>query len=402
MVKETKFYDILGVSPSASENEIKKAYRQLALKFHPDKNPGNEDKFKEITQAYEVLSDAKKRETYDQFGEKGPEMNGEDILSSFFGGGFFGGGGPRQRQRERRGKDVVHQLRVSLEDLYKGKTSKLALQKTVLCPECQGVGGKKESVKQCKDCNGQGVTLKLRQIGPGMVQQVQQVCSSCNGEGEIIDAKDRCKKCKGKKTESERKVLEVHIDKGMKDGQKITFTGEGDQMPGITPGDVVIILEEKQHPVFERKGADLLMKQKISLSTALTGGTFTITHLDDRVLLAKVNPGEIIRPNDCKVIEKEGMPFYRNPFEKGNLIMVFEIEFPQDNWATPEQLLQLKAILPQEPKQKDDHMSEVEEVEIKNYVPEQHTTGDHQGRSGQSYEDDDDEHQGPRVQCGQQ
>jgi len=270
MVKETKLYDILGVSPEASENDLKKAYRKLALQYHPDKNPDAGDKFKEITAAYEVLNDPKKREAYDQYGEKGLTENGgfagaEDLFSALFGGGggfFGGGGGGRGRERERRGKDVPHQLKVSLEDLYRGKTSKLALQKTVICAECDGVGGKKGSVKTCDPCNGKGVTIRLRQLGPGMVQQVQQVCSECGGEGETIKEKDRCKNCKGKKVEAQRKVLEVHVDKGMKDGQKITFSGEGDQTPGVIPGDVIIILEEKSHPIFKRKNQDLIMEQK--------------------------------------------------------------------------------------------------------------------------------------------
>jgi len=392
MVKETKYYDILGVSPDASDSDIKKAYRKLALQYHPDKNPGAEDKFKEITQAYEVLSDPKKRETYDQFGEKGPEMGmgGDDIFSA-----FFGGGGQR-RQRERKGKDLVHQLKVSLEDLYKGKTSKLALQKTVICPECQGAGGKKESVKQCKDCGGQGATIKLRQIGPGMVQQIQQQCSTCNGEGEIIDAKDRCKRCKGKKTEQERKVLEVHVDKGMKGGKKIVFTGEGDQMPGVTPGDVVIILEEKSHEIFERKGSNLLMKKKINLVTALTGGQFTITHLDNRVLSIKIQPGEVIKQNDVKVIENEGMPTYRDPFRKGNLVIVFDVEFPPSNWTTPENLEILRNILPTEPKQDVVMGEEHEEVEMHQYEPEKHSSND------QENDEEEDEGASPRVQCAHQ
>jgi len=399
MVKETKLYDILGVAPDASDNDIKKAYRKLALQYHPDKNPDAGDKFKEITAAYEILSDQKKRETYDQYGEKGLTeggMAGEDLFSAFFGGGFFGGGG-RGGSREKRGKDVVHQLKVTLEDLYRGKTTKLALQKTVLCSECDGIGGKKGSAKTCEACNGNGIQIRLRQIGPGMVQQVQQVCSECQGEGEVIKEKDRCKNCKGKKTESQRKVLEVHIDKGMKDGQKIVFNGEGDQAPGVIPGDVVIVLEQKPHPIFKRKERDLYVEQSISLSTALTGGQFVITHLDDRKLLVKINPGEVIKPGDVKVIPKEGMPTYKNPFEKGDLFINFNVVFPPNTWLKPDQLSQLQKLLP--PDEKVTKNDEMEDVEMTDYDPSKYSNGSN-SRSN-AYDEEGDSEQ-PRVQCAQQ
>ena len=184
----------------------------------------------------------------------------------------------------------------------------------------------------------------MRQLGPGMVQQIQQACSDCNGEGEIIKEKDRCKQCNGKKVEQTRKVLEVHIDKGMKNGQRITFSGEGDQVPDITPGDVVIILEEKPHPIFKRRDRDLIMDQKIPLVTALTGGSFIVTQLDDRKLKITINPGEVIKPGDVKTIMGEGMPTYKNPFEKGNLYINFTIDFPENNWISAEKLVELRKV----------------------------------------------------------
>jgi len=399
MVKEDKLYNILGVSTDASDSDIKKAYRKLALLYHPDKNPDAGDKFKEITAAYEILSDPKKRETYDQYGEKGltEGPGGEDLFNAFFGGGFFGGGGGRGGNREKRGKDVVHQLKVTLEDLYRGKTTKLALQKTVLCSECDGVGGKKGSAKTCEACNGNGIQLRLRQIGPGMVQQIQQVCSDCQGEGEVIKDKDRCKNCKGKKTESQRKVLEVHIDKGMKDGQKIVFNGEGDQSPGVTPGDVVIVLEQKPHAIFKRKDRDLYVDQSISLSMALTGGQFIVNHLDDRKLLVKSNPGEVIKPGDVKVISKEGMPTYKNPFEKGDLFISFSIVFPPGNWLKPAELTQLAKLLPAE--EKIAKNEDMEDVDMTDFDPSKYQNAN--GSRSNAY-DEEGESEQPRVQCAQQ
>jgi DnaJ family protein A protein 2 len=190
------------------------------MKYHPDRNVGNpdaSDKFKEISHAYEVLSDEQKRSTYDRYGEEGLTGSGagagaggvsaEDLFSQLFGGGggMFGGG--RQQQRgPRKGKDMSHTLKVTLEDLYKGKTSKLALQKQVLCAGCEGRGGKNGiAAITCPGCQGRGVKIVMRQLGP-MIQQMQQTCSDCNGEGELLKEKDKCTVCKGRKVGQERKV----------------------------------------------------------------------------------------------------------------------------------------------------------------------------------------------------
>ena len=237
-----KLYDELGVAPTATPEEIKKAYRKLALKYHPDKNPDDPEKFKNISAAFEVLSDEKKRRIFDNYGEEGLKEGGGgeghnpfDIFDMFFGGEghdpfdifdmFFGGGGRGRRQpgEKMRGCDTVHQMKVSLEDLYNGTTRQLAVQKNVICENCNGTG---------------------------MVQQIQQPYRHCGKIGEKIREKDRCKNCVGKKMEKQRKILKCDIDKGMKDGQKLTFSGEGDQAPDIEPGDIVIVLDEKEHEVF--------------------------------------------------------------------------------------------------------------------------------------------------------
>lgn len=192
-------------------------------------------------------------------------------------------------------RDIVHVHKVSLEDLYKGKVSKLALQKSVLCSKCEGRGGKEGAVKKCTGCNGQGMKTMMRQMGP-MIQRFQTVCPDCNGDGEIIKEKDKCKGCHGKKTITERKVLHVHVDKGMQDGQKITFNGEGDQGPDIIPGDVIFVIEQKPHPRFQRKGDDLYYHAEIDLLTALAGGSIAVEHLDERWLTVSITPGEVISP----------------------------------------------------------------------------------------------------------
>ncbi|KAJ3261991.1 Type I HSP40 co-chaperone [Boothiomyces macroporosus] len=398
--KETKLYDILGVSPDCSESELKKAYRKLALKYHPDKNPDAGDKFKEISHAYEVLSDDQKRQVYDRYGEEGLSgdgghgVNPEDLFSQLFGGGggFFGGG--RQQQRgPRKGKDMAHGLKVSLEDLYKGKTSKLALQKQVLCGSCEGRGGKEGSVKSCTGCNGRGVKIIMRQMGP-MIQQMQQTCPDCQGEGEVIQEKDRCKACNGRKVATERKILEVFIEKGMLDGQKITFTGEGDQAPGIIPGDIVIVIEQKEHSRFQRKGNDLYTDVKIDLLTALAGGPFTIPHLDDRVLMVNILPGEVITPGSVKAINNEGMPTYKAPFDKGVLYVKFDIEFPKPNWVDNSKLAILETVLPPRHTVDTPMDKHVEEVVLSEVDTSR------QARN-QPVQDEEEGH-GPQVQCAQQ
>lgn len=229
-------------------------------------------------------------------------MAAEDLFAQFFGGGSFGGGlggmfggmGGQSRGPPK-ARTIHHTHKVSLEDIYRGKVSKLALQRSVICPKCEGRGGKEGAVKRCPGCDGHGMKTMMRQMGP-MIQRFQTVCPDCSGEGEIIKEKDRCKGCGGKKTIVDRKVLHVHVDKGVKSGTKVEFRGEGDQTPGVQPGDVVFEIEQKPHPRFTRKDDDLLYRCEIELVTALAGGNIYIEHLDDRWLNVEIMPGEAIAP----------------------------------------------------------------------------------------------------------
>lgn len=397
MVKETKYYDILEVKPSCTPEELKKAYRKLALKYHPDKNPNEGEKFKLISQAYEVLSNPDKRRIYDEGGEQalkegGTGVGGTSPMDIF--DMFFGGGG--RSRRERRGKDVVHQLSVTLEELYNGSVRKLALQKSVLCASCEGLGGKKGAVERCTTCRGSGMQIRVQQIGPGMVQQIQSICVECHGQGELINAKDRCKTCNGKKVVRERKVLEVHIDKGMLDGQKITFSGEGDQEPGLEAGDIIIVLDEKEHSVFRRSNDNLVMRMQLSLIESLCGFQKTVRTLDDRELIVSSLPGQVFKQGDVKCILNEGMPHYRNPFEKGRLIIQFSVEFPQQ--LPLEVIPQLEKLLPPRPEVLVS--DQAEEVMLMDFNPEFEARRQREYR--EAYEDDD-HHPGARgVQCATQ
>lgn len=405
MVKDTKFYDLLGVLPLASENDLKKAYRKAALKYHPDKNPSPEaaEKFKELSRAYEVLSDEQKREVYDLYGEEGLNgggmpggMGAEDIFSQFFGGGFggMGGMGGMGQRGPQRGKDIKHLIPCTLEELFKGRTAKLALNKTVLCGLCSGRGGKEGKVTQCKTCHGAGVTFVTRQMGP-MIQRFQTVCDACHGQGDVCDPKDRCGACKGKKTLQERKILEVHIDPGMKDGQRVVFRGEGDQEPGVTPGDVIFVVDERPHEKFQRKGADLYHECEIDLATAITGGDVAFKHVSGDWIKCSILPGEVIAPGAMRVIEKQGMPVPRLS-DRGNLFLKFSVVFPKAHFALEEKLAQLEALLPKKKLPAIPRGAEVDECDLVAVDPYRHAKPD------RAHDSDEEEQGGAGVQCASQ
>lgn len=327
----TELYETLGVEKSASAGEIKKAYRKLALQKHPDKG-GDPEEFKKIQASYEVLKDDEKRQKYDQYGLEGLEEGGgggdaDDIFSALFGGRRRGGG----QRGPRKGPDVKHPLKVSLEDLYAGKTAKLAINRDKIIGDA----------KMCTDCNGRGVIVRLRQIGPGMVQQIQQPCDTCGGTGYKV------------KKQKERTVLEVNIEKGMYNGDKIRFAGMSDEQPNVEAGDVIFVLQEKDHAMFKRKGSDLLLQKDVTLLEALTGYEFVIPHLDGRTIVVRSKPGEIVRPEAAqgepfiKCVEGEGMPKKNTGgLEKGRLFIYYRIVFPTEGSLSDAAVAALRTALP--------------------------------------------------------
>lgn len=356
-----------------------------------------------------MLSDPKKRQVYDLYGLKGLQEGGQgggfpadEIFGNFF-GNLFGMGGSRgcgQGRGPVRGEDTMHPLAVTLEDLYAGKTTKLQLSKNVICAHCKGVGGKPGSLISCKDCRGQGIKVSYQQIAPHMTRQFHSRCPSCLGQGETFNEKDKCSKCKGKKVLNETKILEVHIEKGMRDNQKIYFRGEGDQQPDTEPGDVIIVLQQKPHEKFKRNGDNLIMKHEITLTEALCGFEFVAKHLDGRDLLIRHLPGEVIKPGDVKCVQGEGMPIYKNLFEKGNFYVKFDVVFPENHFANEEQLKQIETILPPRPAFVMPTGEDVEEVNLMDYFTPSESS---RGRE-EAYASDDEEHMhaGPGVQCAHQ
>ncbi|XP_007015641.2 PREDICTED: dnaJ protein homolog [Theobroma cacao] len=403
----TRYYEILGVSKNASQDDLKKAYKKTAFKNHPDKG-GDPEKFKELAQAYEVLSDPEKREIYDQYGEDalkdGMGATGAhdpfDIFSSFFGGSPSGGGSSRGR-RQRRGEDVINNMKVSLEDLYLGTSKKLSLSRNILCSKCNGKGSKSGASMQCPGCQGSGMKVSIRHLGPSMIQQMQHPCNECKGTGETINDKDRCPQCNGEKVVQEKKVLEVIVEKGMQHGQKITFPGEADEVPDTITGDIVFVLQQKEHPKFKRKGEDLFVEHTLSLTEALCGFQFVLTHLDGRQLLIKSNSGEIVKPDSFKAINDEGMPLYQRPFMKGKLYIHFTVDFPDS--LSPDQVQALEAILPPKPTSQltDMELDECEETTLHDVNIEEEMRRKQQ--AAQETLDEEEMHGGAqRVQCAQQ
>lgn len=326
------YYAILGVPKNASVKEIKKAYRELSRKYHPDKNPGDkaaEQKFVDIATAYDVLTDEEKRRIYDQHGEEGlkqqqQQSQGFNPFDMFarHSGGFWGQGG----QGQRKGPDINMDLDVTLEDLYLGTSIDFEISKQVICDRCRGTGAKSEhDVETCKACGGRGVQTVKRQMAPGFYMNQETTCNVCGGKGKII--KSKCPVCGGEKVKRGNHQLSIEIERGMQDGQQVVFERQGDQSPDITPGDLIFTLRQQPHPIFVRNGNNLYIKQQITLKEALLGFTKTIKHLDGHIV--KLTRNRVTQPGFVDALSGEGMPLFNFPSEKGTLYVEYSVYFPE-------------------------------------------------------------------------
>jgi len=319
LVSAKDYYELLNVQRSASDDQIKRAYRKLALKYHPDKVKGTDSEkeqaakmFAEINSAYEVLSDPEKRKIYDRYGEEGiKEHQGQqgggrhpaqDIFSQFFGGGFgFGGFGEEEEEDSTpKGNNIVADLEVSLRDLYLGASFTVTRDKNIIKPA--------SGTRKC-NCKNKMVT---RQLGPGMFQQyTQQVCEDCPNV----------------KYQRETEFLRVTVEPGMHDGQEIVQFEEGEPKIDGDPGDLKFIIRQQKHSLFERKGNNLHMQYTINLLEALVGFRKEVTHLDGhKVVLSSEG---ITRPGQIVKIPNEGMPLPNNAHKSGDLFVTFAIAFPE-------------------------------------------------------------------------
>jgi len=341
---EKDLYKILGVNNDATDAQIKKAFRRLSLKYHPDKNPNDAEaqkRFMEVQEANEVLSDPDKRATYDLHGWDGVVKEKEAAQRGGGGGGifdFFGGGG---HQGKRKTPDFRTEFSVTLEDLYNGHTRTLKVARKVICKSCKGSGAKGGQTRTCPHCGGRGQVMSVQSLGPGFNIQMQTPCDKCQGKGKI--AKHVCPVCHGSRLQMEEKVLDLIIERGMKDGQEIRFERAAEQRPDHIPGDVIVTLKTQSHSRFRRVGDDLHMDQSISLRDALLGHKSSFAHMDGH----RVNidtTGEIIQPDSIKILKGEGMPLHEMASDKGDLHIHFKVRFPRT--LTKEQQEAIRALFP--------------------------------------------------------
>jgi len=330
----------------------------------------------------------------------------DDILQHMFGmGGGMPpgfGGGPGARG-PRRGRDEEQKYEVTLEELYKGKTVKFSSTKNIICSHCKGTGGKEKAKPQtCERCKGNGVTIGLRSVGPGLVTQERVVCDTCSGTGKIFKEKDRCKKCKGKRTTSEKKVLEIYIPRGAREGERIVLEGEADQVPDQIPGDIVFTLVEEEHDIFRRAGDDLSADLKVTLAESLCGfSRVVLKHLDGRGIQITHPRGKVLRPGQILKVAGEGMPLKKSDL-KGDLYLEVKIQFPEDGWTEdPAAFATLQRLLPESAPLIE--CTEIDEVEFEpNADIEDFGANSGDPRSGSGWEDDDEEEEGGAAQCAQQ
>ncbi len=338
------YYEVLGVDKTASDDEIKKAYRKIAIKNHPDRNPGNkeaEEKFKEAAEAYDVLRDPQKRQQYDQFGFDGPQggfggfgggagMNMDDIFSMFgdiFGGhagGFgFGGGGAATRQYQ--GGDLRVRVKLTLQEIATGVTKKFKIHKDITCEACHGTGCEGGAQPEtCTTCHGSGVTVKTVRSMFGMMQ-TQVACPTCNGEGTII--KNKCKECHGEGVVKGDEVVEINIPAGVEEGMCVTVRGKGNagKHNGVN-GDIQVIISEEKSDTFERNGQDLYYNLVLDFTTATLGGEVEVPTIDGTTKI-KIDPGT--QPGKQIRLRGKGLPAVQGyGYGKGDIIVNVTVFVP--------------------------------------------------------------------------
>ncbi len=341
------YYEVLGIEKGASADEIKKAYRKTALKYHPDRNPDDkeaEEKFKEAAEAYDVLSNPDKRARYDQFGHAGMDGAGagfgggfggggfsmEDIFSQFgdiFGGGFGFGGGGRARQHTNRGSDIRIRVSLTLDEIANGVTKKLKLNKNITCDACGGSGAKDASSRvTCSNCNGQGYVMQVQNTFFGRMQS-QSVCPVCGGQGTVI--KDKCTKCAGEGCVKGSEVVEFNIPAGVAEGMMITVSGKGNAArQGGVNGDLLVVIEEQADPRFIRDGANLIHNLTIPVTTAILGGEVEVPTITGK---AKINIAQGTQAGKVLRLRGKGLPAinsYGSYNGTGDLLVVVDIAIP--------------------------------------------------------------------------
>jgi DnaJ-related protein SCJ1 len=340
---ETDLYRVLGVSKGASEKEIKSAYRNLSKKYHPDKNPGDDEahqKFIEIGEAYEVLSDDEKRQTYDKFGYdaiKNGGQGGGSQGSGFGGFGGFGGFDPfgdafgfnRQRQGKPKGRNTDVAIGITLREFYSGTDIGFKVQMQNICSDCEGTGSKDGKTHRCSDCNGSGVKVVKRQLAPGMFQQMQTTCDKCNGKGKTFAHK--CASCHGHGVRRGDREYNVYVEPGTKRNHIHVLQGEGDHSPDWISGDLQVIWNERsqENLGYRRRGNDLYRTEPLTLRESLVGGWEHEMEFFDEDNLTLARPlGHSVVNGEVEIIKGKGMPIPDRHDEFGDLIVEYVVIIP--------------------------------------------------------------------------
>ena len=339
MVEKRDYYEVLGVSKDASDGDLKKAFRSLARKYHPDKNPDDpesEKMFKEVQEAYAVLSNPEQRRQYDMFGHDSPSgspfgpggFEGVNInLDDLFSGGFesifsgmFGGG---RSSRARRGNDVLIRHSITLEQIFSEEEIEINAKLSANCDSCGGSGAESpDDVQKCSTCDGQGRIVQQARVGP-FVQQVVSDCPDCEGRGKVI--RNRCKDCKGSGSVEKEKTLRIKIPKGTEDGLRLRQRGMGQPMVNGQSGDLYIQLDTTPHPWFERDGPDLIMALPIGFPEMMLGTRIELPHVDGEMLTIDVPKGS--KPSETLLIRGRGMP-YRRGRGRGDVTVLLKLHVP--------------------------------------------------------------------------
>lgn len=328
-----EYYELLGVSEDASQEEIKKAYRKKAKKYHPDSNSetADEEKFKKINKAYDVLSDEEKRRKYDQFGKQGVEghagrgqrraaSNFQDLFEQIFGGGGMGG---RGRGRSK-GRDLRAQTTISLEEAYIGVEKTFELSRQAECEECNGTGGEDGETSTCTNCDGQGSVRQVQRTPLGRAQTVAE-CPECNGTGEIPE--NPCSECNGEGIVEKKETITVDIPEGVRDGQRVRLSGKGNATKGGQNGDLYVYVNVEEHDSLERKDDDLFTTVKIGVGDAALGTSVQVPTPDSEIQVEipeGTQPGEVLR------IKGKGMPSNNRFSRGGDLYIKVDVEVPEE------------------------------------------------------------------------
>ncbi|CAF1352032.1 unnamed protein product [Adineta steineri] len=407
MVVDKTLYDVLNVEPNASQETISKAVKRKSLEHHPDRG-GSHEMMQQVNAAKEILTDPEKREIYDRYGLKGMQsrMEREDFQFPGFHNDIFDifnlfnrGSNHQNTAQTNEGDDIKHVLQVSLEELYSGSTRVAVIERNIVCNNCTGSGSRNGISRECTNCHGTGVETSMQRIGP-FVQQIRRECLMCDGTGNIVDSKNQCRACFGKKIVREEKIIEVNIVPGSRNSEIIRYPGEAHQIPNGIPGTLYIILKQAPHEIFTRKDNDLLMNMDINLTECLCGFQRLIELLDGHQILIDHPPGKPILPDSYRCLKGHGMP-NRHTHSHGDLIIQFDVKFPDENHfhLTDNQRQQLESILPPKKRVQLNSTDRYERPEmVKCDMTRENFQNDHQEED----EDHDFDQQPESVRCQQQ